>query len=87
MDVQALASCFAGIVAIAVLAWYDPKRRPELRGSAIVRWLRMLLLAVLLAPGVVLIVQNRLATFIVWLGILCIAGWGVAHAAGLHRSR
>ena len=87
MDVQALAGCLIGIAAVAALAWLDPKRRPGLRGSAIVRQLRVLSLAALLAPGVVLIVQHRVATFIVWLGIVCVAGWGAAHAARLNRSR
>ena len=87
MDLQALASCAVGIAAIALLAWLDPKRRPALRGSAAVRRLRPLLIAVLLAPGIALIAHHRLATFIVWLGLMCVAGWAAAYAVKLKPSK
>lgn len=87
MDVQALASCAIGIVAIALLAWLDPKRRRALRGSTAVRWLRLLLIAALLAPGIALIAHHRPATFIVWLGLMCVAGWAAAYAVKRNPSK
>ena len=86
MDIQAAASYVVAIIAVALLAWFDPKRRPGLRGSVSVRRLRMLLFAALVAPGFVLIAQARPATFIIWLGIVCVAGWGAAHAARIDLS-
>lgn len=87
MDALALACSAIGIAAIALLAWLDPKRRRALRRSSPVRWLRLLLVATLLAPGIALIAHHRLATFIVWLGLMCFAGWAAAYAVKLNPSK
>lgn len=65
--------------AVAYLAHTDPKRRrvfglPEFERQ---RWTKASL-AVLLAPGILLLVSGNGAGFTIWLGGLTVIGWGVA---------
>lgn len=74
-----LAATAATLAALAYLAATDSKRRrvfglPELGRP---RRSRLALLAVLL-PGLLLLALGNGAGFVVWLGVVSVAGWGIA---------
>jgi len=80
--VTALAAIVATVVSLAALAYLaatDPKRRRVFRVAPFAgRRLVGPALAAVFLPGVLLLAFANGAGFIVWLGALSVAGWGVA---------
>ena len=70
------------VAAIVGLAALDPKRNRTLRVRTGFRIVRPVLLLLALTPGVLLLVQARSATFVVWIGLASIVGWLLANLLG-----
>lgn len=74
-----IAAVLISVAVLVHLARSDPKRRrvfglPDYEGR---RWTKASL-AILAAPGLLLLVSGDAAGFTVWLGALTVTGWGVA---------
>ena len=74
------------VAAVAVLAVLDPKRNRALRGRPAVIGLRRGLVLLFLIPGIVLAVQGRAGTLLVWVGVVSVAGWIAAWLVNAQRA-
>ena len=70
------------VVAIATLCITDPKRRRTagLTASARGALMRRALVAVSIAPGLVLALLGDAAAFLIWVGTCAICGWLLAQS-------
>ncbi len=95
MIASSVAAVLFSLACLGVLAWRDPKRlrnlardthTPALRERSLRDGPRRLLGWLVLAPAPVLIVAGEWWAFLVWVGVMCTAGWMAAQMLAIRSS-
>ena len=79
MNAEDLLLLTVTLAAIGGLALLDPKRNRSRRDRTAVQLGRVVALLLAVIPGVVLLSQARIASFVVWFGFVAVAGWLAAN--------